>query len=163
MPSPEPGWSLRVPSGAMNIAVIGAGRIGRTLGGAWTAAGHDVGYGVRSPASADERPVEDAVRDAEVVVLAIPGGAAKAVLSSLGASLDAKVVIDATNDVAGGGELNALGSLTEDAEPVRAFNTIGWECLAEPIVGGQQADMLYAAPPGRAKDVAERLISDVGL
>ena len=147
----------------MKIAVIGAGRIGRTLGHAWVAAGHDVVYGVRSPARPDERAVEDAARDAEVVALAVPGTAARDVVAGLGASLAGKVVVDATNDVAGDGELNALGALPDGAEPVRAFNTIGWECLAEPIVGGQQADMLYAAEPGRAQEVADRLIADVGL
>jgi len=35
--------------GAMKIAVIGAGNIGRTLGSKWAAAGHEVVYGVRSP------------------------------------------------------------------------------------------------------------------
>jgi 8-hydroxy-5-deazaflavin:NADPH oxidoreductase len=147
----------------MKIAVIGAGRIGRTLGGAWAAAGHDVVYGVRSPAEPGERSVEAAVPEADVVVLAVPGGVARDVVGRLGTALAGKVVVDATNDVAGGGELNALGALPDEAEPVRAFNTIGWECMADPIVGGQQADMLYAAEPGRPKDVAERLISDVGL
>ncbi len=32
----------------MRIAVIGTGNIGRTLGGRWRAAGHDVVYGSRS-------------------------------------------------------------------------------------------------------------------
>ena len=34
----------------MRIAVIGAGNVGRALGGAWRKAGHEVRYGLRNPA-----------------------------------------------------------------------------------------------------------------
>jgi len=88
----------------MRIAVIGAGNIGRTLGGKWSAAGH-----------------------AEVVLLAVPAPAAKEVLASLGSDLAGKVVVDATNDVQGSGKLHALDELADGAHPVRAFNTLGWE------------------------------------
>ena len=57
----------------MKIAVIGKGNIGRTLGGKWVAAGHDVVYGVRSPGAAGTASITDAVAAAEVVVLAVPG------------------------------------------------------------------------------------------
>jgi predicted dinucleotide-binding enzyme len=148
---------------SVKIAVIGAGNIGRTLGGKWSAAGHDVVYGVRSPDAPDTAPVADAVTEAEVVVLAVPGAAAKEVLAALGAELDGKVVIDATNDVEGTGKLHALDELTDGAHPVRAFNTLGWENFADPVVEGVTADLFYAAEEGEAKDVAERLIVDVGL
>ena len=147
----------------MRIAVIGAGNIGRTLGGRWTAAGHDVVYGVRRPGEPDTASVGDAVPDADVVVLAVPGAAAKDVIASLGSGLAGKVVVDATNDVQGSGKLHALDEVADRAYPVRAFNTLGWENFAEPVVGGVQADLLYAADEGVAKDTAETLIRDVGL
>ena len=149
--------------GAMKIAVIGAGNIGRTLGSKWAAAGHEVVYGVRSPGAPGTAAVADAVAGAEVVVLAVPGGAAKDVLSSLGGALAGKVVIDATNDVQGAGKLHALDELTDGAHPVRAFNTLGWENFADPVFDGVAADLFYAAEEGRAKEVADRLIADVGL
>jgi predicted dinucleotide-binding enzyme len=147
----------------MRIAVIGAGSIGGTLGKKWTRAGHDVVYGVRQPHEADQTTPADAVAGADVVVLAVPGPAAKDVIRSLGDTLAGKVVIDATNDIQGAGKLHALDELDDAAHPARAFNTLGWECFADPIVGGQQADLLYAAEEGRAKEVAEQLIHDVGL
>jgi hypothetical protein len=147
----------------MRIAVIGVGNIGRTLGAKWVAAGHDVAYGVRSPGAPDTATVAEAVAGAEVVALAVPGAAAKEVLASLGGELKGKVVIDATNDVQGTGKLHALDELTDGAHPVRAFNTLGWENFADPVVGGVTADLFYAAEEGQAKDVAERLIADVGL
>ena len=151
------------PTGPMRIAVIGAGNIGRTLGTKWGAAGHQVVYGVRSPGAPDTAAVADAVATAEVVTLAVPGAAAKDVLAALGAALAGKVVIDATNDIEGTGKLHALAELTDGAHPVRAFNTLGWENLADPVIDGVTADLFYAAEEGHAKEVAHRLIADVGL
>src|SRR5262245_14752837 len=99
----------------MRIAVIGAGNIGRTLGGKWTAARHDVVYGVRRPGEPATASVADAVSGADVVVLAVPGGAAKDVIASLGGGLAGKVVVDATNDVQGSGKLHALDEVADGA------------------------------------------------
>lgn len=151
------------PTEAMRIAVIGAGNIGRTLGAKWVTAGHQVVYGVRSPDTPDTASVADAVAVAEVVTLAVPGTATKEVLAKLGTALEGKVVIDATNDIQGSGKLHALEQLTQGAHPVRAFNTLGWENYADPVFDGVTADLFYAAEEGRAKEVADRLIADVGL
>jgi 8-hydroxy-5-deazaflavin:NADPH oxidoreductase len=157
------GIEATTPADAIRMAVVGAGNIGRTLGDKWAAAGHEVVYGVRSPGTPDTASVEDAVAGAEVVVLAVPGAAAKDVLAALGAALAGKVVIDATNDIQGTGKLHALEELTDGAHPVRAFNTLGWENLADPVFGGVTADLFYAAEAGHAHEVADRLIADVGL
>jgi len=151
------------PTEAMRIAVIGAGNISRTLGAKWVTAGHQVVYGVRSPDTPDTASVADAVAVAEVVTLAVPGAATKDVLAKLGTALEGKVVIDATNDIQGSGKLHALEQLTQGAHPVRAFNTLGWENYADPVFDGVTADLFYAAEEGRAKEVADRLIADVGL
>ncbi len=149
--------------GALMVAVIGAGTIGRTLGAKWVAAGHEVVYGVRSPGAPGTAPIADAVARAEVMVLAVPGAAAKEVLAALGTALAGKVVIDASNDIAGSGKLHALDELTDGAHPARAFNTLGWENFADPVIDGVTADLFYAAEEGRAREVADRLIADVGL
>jgi predicted dinucleotide-binding enzyme len=148
---------------AMRIAVIGAGNIGRTLGSKWTAAGHHVTYGVRHPGEPGTAAIADAVAGADVVVLAVPGAAAKDVIAALGSDLAGKVVVDATNDVQGSGKLHALEELADGAHPVRAFNTLGWENFADPTIGGVTADLLYGAEEGLARDTAETLIRDVGL
>lgn len=146
----------------MEIAVIGAGNIGRTLGGKWAAAGHEVIYGVRSPGAPGTASVADAIAGAEVVVLAVPGAAAKDVVASLGGALAGRVVIDATNDIQGAGKLHALDELA-GGHPVRAFNTLGWESFADPVFDGVTADLFYAAEEGTGKEVAARLIADIGL
>ena len=147
----------------MKIAVIGAGNIGRTLGSRWAAAGHEVVYGVRSPGAPGTTAIADAAKGAEVVVLAVPGAAAKDIVSSLGEALAGKVVIDATNDMQGAGKLHALDELADGAHPVRAFNTLGWENFADPVFDGVTADLFYAAEEGTAKEVADELITDIGL
>jgi predicted dinucleotide-binding enzyme len=157
------GTESTTPERALEIAVIGAGNIGRTLGAKWATAGHEVVYGVRSPGAPDTASVPDAVVRAEVVLLAVPGAAAKEVLAALGTALAGKVVIDASNDIQGTGTLHALAELTDAAHPVRAFNTLGWENFADPDFDGVTADLFYAAEEGNAKEVADRLIADVGL
>ena len=115
------------------------------------------------PGTPETAAVSDAVAGADVVLLAVPGAAAKDVLASLGAALEGKVVIDATNDVQGAGRLHALDELADGAYPVRAFNTLGWENFADPVFDGVTADLFYAAEEGHARDVADRLIADIGL
>lgn len=147
----------------MRIAVIGRGKIGGTLGRKWAAAGHDVVYGVRKPEGADTATAAGAVEGADVVVLAVPGTAAKNVIAELGDGLRGKVVVDTTNDITGSGKLHALDEIADGALPVRAFNTLGWENFEEPVIAGVQVDLIFGAEDGRAREVAEELIAAVGL
>src|SRR5580693_2288518 len=86
----------------MRIAVIGKGNIGGTLGSKWHAAGHEVVYGARGglgegPGGAPVRSIGDALEDADVVLLAIPGQVVPDVVNEQGAALAGKIVIDAVN------------------------------------------------------------------
>ena len=150
----------------MKIAVIGTGKIGGTLGQRWQAAGHEVVYGSRAgsgtgPGGAPVMAVGDALNAAEVVLLAVPGGAAAEIAAANGAALAGKVVIDATNNI-GQPAVNsqaAIAAAAPDARYVRAFNTLGWENFADPPPG---AALFFAADPG-ARPAAEELITAVGL
>jgi len=150
----------------MRIAVIGTGNIGSTLGGRWRTAGYDVVYGSRQgagdgPGGAPLAPIADAVKDADVVVLAIPGGAVAGTVEEHGAALDGKVVIDATNNM-GGPAADSRATITAavpNARYVRAFNTLGWENFADPLPG---STLFFAAEPS-ARETAEALIRAVGL
>jgi predicted dinucleotide-binding enzyme len=101
------------------------------------------------------------VTGADVVVLAVPGGAVAEVVVTLGAALAGKVVIDAVNRV-GQPEVNsraAVAAAAPSAAYVRAFNSLGWENFADPPPG---AVLFFAADPG-AGPLAEELITAVGL
>jgi 8-hydroxy-5-deazaflavin:NADPH oxidoreductase len=150
----------------MRIAIIGTGNIGSTLGGRWRAAGHDVVYGSRGasgegPAGAPLMGVGEALADADVVLLAVPGRAVAEVVGANGAALTGKVVIDAANRI-GEPEFHsraAIAAAAPGAHYVRAFNTLGWENFADPPAG---AVLFFAAGPA-ARPVAEELITAVGL
>jgi predicted dinucleotide-binding enzyme len=118
---------------------------------------------VRSSSAPDTAPIPDAVAGADVVLLAVPGAATKNVLQTLGAALDGKVVIDATNDVGGSGALHALDELGDGAHPVRAFNTLGWENLADPVFDGIAPTSSTQPRKATRKRSPQRLIADVGL
>jgi len=146
--------------------VIGKGKIGGTLGTKWLAAGHEVVYGARDgsgegPGGAPVRSIGGALAEAEVVLLAVPGGAVADIVSEHGAALGGKVVIDAVNRM-GAAEFDSR-ALIADAAPsaryVRAFNSLGWENFADPAPG---VNLFFAADPG-ARVAAEELISAVGL
>jgi len=150
----------------MKIAVIGTGKVGGTLGRRWRAAGHDVAYGSRAgsgdgPGDAALTTVSEALGGADVVVLAVPGGAVAEIVAANGAALAGKVVVDAANRMSEP-EVNsraAIAAAAPHARYVRAFNTLGWENFADPPPG---AALFFAADPG-ARPVAEELISAVGL
>jgi hypothetical protein len=150
----------------MRIAVIGKGNIGGSLGTRWRAAGHDVVYGARDgsgegPGGAPVRGIGDALKDVDVVVLAVPGQVVADVVTGHGAALAGKTVIDAVNRI-GAPEFDSR-AIIADAAPqaryVRAFNSLGWENFADPMPG---TNMFFAADPD-ARATAEELIRAVGL
>src|SRR4051812_27774566 len=146
----------RQSAGPMNIAIIGAGKLGSALGKAWAKAGHTIVFGVRDPvggktkppldeigAGASSRVVPDAVRGADVVILATPWEAVPDVINAMG-DMRGKIIIDCTNPVflnAEGSLSLSLGSSTSGGEEVarlatgarvaKAFNTYGWENFAD--------------------------------
>ena len=146
--------------------MIGKGHIGGTLGSKWLAAGHDVVYGARDgsgqgPGGAPVRSIGDALADAEVVLLAVPGQAVADVVNEQGAALAGKVVIDAVNRM-GAPEFDSralIAAAAPSAWYVRAFNSLGWENFADPVPG---TDLFFAAD-AEARARAEELISAVGL
>jgi len=144
----------------MNIAVIGTGKIGRTLGEALAAAGHDVRYGSRTP----EESVREALDGAEAVIVGIPGQAVADFARAHADELAGKVVIDAANKFGDGPGHSAadFALLAPAAHYARAFNALGVENFAEPVFDGVVADLFYSADEAD-RETVERVISDTGL
>src|SRR5262245_42994117 len=93
----------------MNIAVLGAGNVGGTLGRRWARAAHDVTFGGRNLADgrvqalvqeigphAEATTVAEAAHPAAVVVLTVPWESAREALRAAG-DLAGKILVDATN------------------------------------------------------------------
>jgi hypothetical protein len=175
----------------MKIAIIGAGNVGGALGRAWAKAGHTIIFGVRDPAGGKTKPplaeigsaassvvVPDAVRSAEVIVLATPWEAVPNVVAAMG-DVRGKILIDCTNPLmlnAEGSLSLSLGSTTSGAEELarlaagarvaKAFNTYGWENFANsayPGYGDLKPAMFYCSDDDEAKEIVEKLAKDLGF
>lgn len=161
----------------MKIAILGAGNIGGTLGGKWTEAGHDVRFGVRdaqSPktlAALERAPgavivdVSEAIRESDLVLFSVPWKIVPEIARANAADLNSKLLIDATNNFAGPviNNLKALQDSAPDAKIYRAFNSLGWEVFANPLIGGQTADMFYSGPDGELRSQIHKLIEEIGV
>lgn len=147
----------------MRIAILGAGNIGGTLGSKWVNAGHDVLFGVRdtnSPKTAAAldkaqgarvMDIGSAIREGEVILFAVPWKAVREITQANAERLNGKLLIDATNNFAGPviNNLSALKEAAPQAKIYRAFNSLGWDVFANPVINNQVADMFYCGPDGQ--------------
>lgn len=161
----------------MKIALIGSGKVGGALGERWSAASHDLVFGVREPERkraerAPENPdipfdtISGAIARSEVVVFAIPGKAMDAVIGEHAGGLAGKLIIDATNDFEGPSlsHVEAINAAVEGAHVFRAFNSLGWENFSHPAFGSEIADLFYCgSDAAEPQQTLEGLVGDVGL
>jgi 8-hydroxy-5-deazaflavin:NADPH oxidoreductase len=165
----------------MKIGILGAGNIGGNLGKGWAAAGHEIAFGVRDPQrdktqaavaaagpNARAGSVREAVEFGEVVALAVPWSAVADALAEAG-DLGGRTLIDCTNrlgPVASGSAASAaedVARLAPSARVVKAFNTFGYESLADPRYGTLVATAFIAGDDEQAKSAVTRLAQDLGF
>jgi 8-hydroxy-5-deazaflavin:NADPH oxidoreductase len=161
----------------MKIAILGAGNIGGTLGSKWIQSGHMVVFGVRDVQSmkttsalkqaqgAKALDVPSALLDCEVILFSVPWKTVSEIAQATAARLNGKLLIDATNNFAGPviNNLKVLRETARDAKIYRAFNSLGWEVFAQPVINGQTADMFYTGPDGETRGAIHKLIEEVGV
>ncbi|MCI0709923.1 MAG: NAD(P)-binding domain-containing protein [Chloroflexi bacterium] len=152
----------------MKIAVIGAGKIGTTMGSKWEAVGHEVVYGSRSPEKYPDlhtAPLADVIAFGDVIFVSIPHGAVPGFAAEYAGALADKIIIDATNAFAAAeiSNIPAFQQHTPNARLFRAFNSLGWEIFANPVVDGVTVDHFYCGLDGDARQAVEQLIGDVGI
>ncbi len=170
----------------MQIAIIGAGNVGGTLGKAWARAGHSIIYGVPDPAQAKYRPtaeaaggarlttVAEAAQQAEAVVLAVPFDKVDAALAAAG-NLSGRILIDVTNPLrmgASGLEL-ALGFNRSGGEYVarhasgaavfKTLNQVGIAVMADAAGYAAPPLMFVAGDDASRKPKVMGLVSDLGF
>lgn len=164
----------------MRIAIIGAGNVGGGLAAAATKAGHEVTVvaahqenavkvAESSGATAAGTPAE-AAKGADVVVLAVPAGAATEVLAQLGDS--EAVVVDATNPLndtfsdlttTGTSQAEQLAGTAPRMKVVKALNTILASRLGDTSEEGLPLDGFYAGDDESAKSTVAQLLTSLGL
>lgn len=158
---------------AIQIGVVGAGNVGVTLARRFAEAGHRVVIGVRDEAKAPALPgvasgdLAGALA-AEVIVIATPWRALADVAAS-GGGLPGRIVVDCTNAFGGGlpDGVRSTAALLAAAAPrariVKAFNSVGWEVMANPVYGGGVPIMPYCGDDAEAKQTVRGLIGDLGF
>jgi predicted dinucleotide-binding enzyme len=160
----------------LNIAIVGNGNVGAALGQALRRCGHQVVFGVRSPApgASNESTIPEAIRHAHATILAVPFAAVKDVIESAG-DLAGKFLIDATNPLGmtDGGLGLTMGYSTSGAEQIallapgarvfKAFNQTGFENMADARPYAARPVMFVAGDDADGKQTVSSLVSDAGF
>ena len=168
---------------ADTIAIVGTGQVGQALGPEFADLGHDVVYGSRRPDSQETQDLvsrtagsakallpAEAVREASIVVLAVPGELVEEITLGLG-DLSGKIIIDPTNALEGDwdtrlsmGVETSNARIIQDAAPdafvVKAFSTLNWRQMVEP---GGDISILLAGDSDTAKAKVSEIVSAMDL
>jgi predicted dinucleotide-binding enzyme len=165
----------------MKVSIIGAGNVGRAVAQSARRAGHQVtitsagGDSAASVATETGASVAgsnvDAVRDADLVVLAVPGSALAAVEAELRNVVAGKPVVDTTNrptpDPNGATGPTSIAEEIQAALPsarvVKALNTAFASRQAEPIVDGVPVDGFVAGDDEQAKQTVLEFVESIGF
>ena len=139
----------------MRIGVIGGGTVGGALAATWKAKGRDVVVSTRDT-------VAQTARDADVVVLAVPGSEVEAALAQAG-SVAGKVVVDATNNLSGGPAGLDIAELVPDARYVKAFNTVFATFMHDTPPSEPPPALVFCGDEADAKEIVAELIGDLGF
>ncbi len=171
----------------MTIGILGSGRMGGKLGTLFARAGHDV---VFSYARSDRKlkrlaraakgharagTPNEAVRDAEAVVLAVHWTRVRDVLRQVG-DLSGQVVISCTLPMSADDTRLVIAHTSSGAENlskkmrgariVSAFSTVPSEVLFDVFAARRKSErpsLAYCGDDKKAKRVAARLIKDIGF
>lgn len=167
----------------MNIAIIGAGNVGRALATSFTRSGHSVSITSRDPSEAGAvssatgariaKSNVDAARTSDVVILAVPFASAESVATEIRDAVSGKPVVDVSNRMSSGpagpeidqGPSNAerLAAWLPEARIVKAFNTVFASNQSDPVVEGIQLDGFVASDDPSAKATILELAASIGL
>jgi 8-hydroxy-5-deazaflavin:NADPH oxidoreductase len=168
----------------MNIAIIGTGNIGAGLAGVLAKTSHGVVVSDRSGGTklaealnakglrVQAADVKTAVANADVVILAVPYGAAAGLAEV--ADFAGKIVVDATNPVTEDFSGLQVGHTTSAAEEiakalpgakvVKAFNTVFAQLYADGLTfGAAPVQTFVAADDAAAKAAVITLAKDAGF
>jgi len=176
-------FTLVIPVYADTIAIVGTGSVAKALGPEFAAQGYTIVYGSRQPGAdkvldliaqtsgeASAALPKDAVVDANIVVLAVPGLLVDEITRGLG-NLAGKIIIDPTNPLVGDWDTemglaveSSNAAIIQEAAPdafvVKAFSTLNWRQMVEP---GGAISIPMAGDSDEAKQRIAELITGMGL
>jgi predicted dinucleotide-binding enzyme len=170
------------------VAVLGSGVVGQVLADGFLKHGYEVMRGSRQPeklagwresaaGGASAGSFEDAARFGELIVLAVKGTAAEAVVDLCGDGLRNKTVIDTTNPIAesapANGVIHFFTSLDEslmerlqrrapEARFVKAFSCVGNARMVDPHMAGGPPTMFICGNDAGAKAEVVTVLDQFG-
>lgn len=168
----------------MKISIIGAGAVGRALGGVWASRGHQIIYGIRDRESPRARATVEAITgsamvevatsviEADVVLLAVHWPDVETALASAG-DMTGKILIDATNPLrpdfsdleagysVSGGE--RVAQWARGARVYKAFNSTAAENMAHAQRFRDPPAMFVAGDEPEGKAVVMALVAETGF
>ena len=169
------------------IGVIGSGQVAKELSLGLAAHGYPVMAGSRDKTKLDELKSQsagkvntgtfsDAASFGEMVVLAVKGSVASAVVESIGSALNSKIVLDTTNPIADTPPQNGvlgfftdlneslmerLQKLAPKARFVKTFNSVGSGLMVDPGFK-EKPTMFICGNDEEAKKVVSTLLEEIG-
>ncbi len=167
----------------MDIAIIGAGTVGKALATSFHRAGHNVTIASRDPNDAGTLAASTgstaapsnaaAAAIADVIVLAVPFSSIPEIAAEIATAVGGKPVVDATNRMsfgANGPEIDTtssnaeeLAALLPDASVIKAFNTVLASHQSDPTAEGVQLDGYVAGDDEVTKATVLQLVDSIGL
>jgi predicted dinucleotide-binding enzyme len=166
----------------MKVAIIGSGNVGKALATSGVRAGHTVTLTATTPEKAAAAAKEtgahaagsnvDAVKDADLVILAVPTNKLGDVFRGLGSALDGKVVLDVTNRINTQNPAEVLEGLSNAEEilkrhpkvrVVKGLNHAFATRHANPTINGTQLDGFVAGDDQGAKETALEFVGSIGF
>ncbi|HTD90277.1 MAG TPA: NAD(P)-binding domain-containing protein [Burkholderiales bacterium] len=171
-------------AGKMKIGIVGSGRVGGAVGGAWIKAGHEVMFSSLNleedkklaaslGGNARAGTPREAAAFGTVLLISVPYKALPSVGKDLGELIKGKIIIDTSNpivardgDMAVAAREKGAGLASTEFLPgariVRAFNAIGYARMAEAANKKEGYGMPTAGDDQNAIATASNLIRDVG-
>ena len=159
----------------MKIGIIGAGKVGSTLGQRWASCGHDIIYGVRNQDDSKHQSLttharvvssQEAVKESEIILLCVHWSSVEDAVREIQDALEGKILVDCTNPI--GADLGAVNSAAEQIQQwvpgctvVKSFNQIGFNIMANPILDGRKTVLFVASDSNAASTTVERLAREL--
>lgn len=169
------------------IGVLGSGMVGETLANGFLKHGYDVMRGSRDAAKLGEWKQKagakastgtfaETIRFGEILVLAVKGGAAEAVVAEHRSALAGKIVLDTTNPIADAppkdGMVKYFTSLEDslmerlqakapDAKFVKAFSSVGAALMVNPKLSAKPS-MFICGNDAAAKEETKGILDRFG-
>lgn len=170
------------------IGILGSGQVAQALASGFLKHGYEVMMGTRDASKLAEWKTKvgvdiktgtdaEAAEFGELIVIAVKGTAAEAVVTSAGAGLNGKTVIDVCNPIADlspdNGVLRYFTNFDEslmerlqknapEAHFVKAFNSVGNGLMVNPDFGGTKPTMFICGDNTDAKKEVSEIVEKFG-